>query len=434
MIATLVISLITFVLIILSIFIFPHIKIGKITIDTYWIVSFIGAIILIIFNFVLLKEVGKELISGDSINPLTILVLFFSMTFLSIYLDEAGLFKFLALHATKKVKTSQISLFLIIYSLTAVLTIFTSNDIVILTMTPFICLFSKHAKVNPLPYLIGEFAAANTYSMMLIIGNPTNIYLATSAQINFLDYLKVMFFPTILAGAVEIILILLIFRKMLHQPLSVSDEEEYHIENKLDLIIGIIHLASCLILLTISSYLNLKMWIISLCFALSLLLYSLVRKIFTKRKLTYAVNSIKRLPYQLFPFVMSMFIIVSALNAQGISSKIAEFLGNNNTTWTYGFSSYLFANVINNIPMSILYSNLVETLVGEAYTHAVYATIIGSNIGAFLTPIGALAGIMFVSLVNKYDVKFKFMNFIEYGFLISLPTLATALLVSYFVI
>lgn len=57
----------------------------------------------------------------------------------------------------------------------AILTIFTSNDIVILTFTPFICYFSKNAKINPIPYLVAEFAAT-TYSMMLIIGNPTNIY------------------------------------------------------------------------------------------------------------------------------------------------------------------------------------------------------------------------------------------------------------------
>ena len=70
----------------------------------------------------------------------------------------------------------------------AILTIFTSNDIVILTFTPFICYFSKNAKINPIPYLVAEFAAANTYSMMLIIGNPTNIYLATSASIDFISY------------------------------------------------------------------------------------------------------------------------------------------------------------------------------------------------------------------------------------------------------
>ena len=37
---------------------------------------------------------------------------------------------------------------------------------------------------------MAEFAAANTWSMMLIIGNPTNIYLATSAGIDFTEYYR----------------------------------------------------------------------------------------------------------------------------------------------------------------------------------------------------------------------------------------------------
>ena len=52
-----------------------------------------------------------------------------------------------------------------------------------------------------------------------------------------------------------------------------------------------------------------------------------------------------------------------------------------------------------------------------------------------LAPIGALAGIMFSSLLNKYDIKFSFLSFIKYGSIISIPTLAIPLfpfLLSYF--
>ena len=78
--------------------------------------------------------------------------------------------------------------------------------------------------------------------------------------------------------------------------------------------------------------------------------------------------------------------------------------------------------------MSILFSNLVSGLIGNAYLEGVYSSIIGSNIGAIFTPIGALAGIMFSSLLNKYDIKFSFLSFIKYGSIISIPTLAISLL------
>ena len=162
MIPTIIISAITFILITLSILFFPVIKIGKIKLGTYWIIALLGAVILLIFSFAPIQEVGKELISNTSVNPLKIIVLFFSMTILSIYLDEVGLFKYLASVAAKKAKNNQYALFIILYFLTATLTIFTSNDIVILTFTPFICFFCKNSKINPIPYLIAEFAAANT--------------------------------------------------------------------------------------------------------------------------------------------------------------------------------------------------------------------------------------------------------------------------------
>lgn len=79
--------------------------------------------------------------------------------------------------------------------------------------------------------------------------------------------------------------------------------------------------------------------------------------------------------------------------------------------------------------MSILFSNLPNGLDQANYIRAIYSTIIGSNVGAFLTPIGALAGIMFSNLVNKHEIKLSFLNFIKYGAIISIPVLLTALLV-----
>ena len=78
--------------------------------------------------------------------------------------------------------------------------------------------------------------------------------------------------------------------------------------------------------------------------------------------------------------------------------------------------------------MSILFSNLISGLNGKAYLEGVYSSIIGSNIGAIFTPIGALAGIMFSSLLNKHDIRFSFLNFIKYGSIISIPTLVISLL------
>jgi arsenical pump membrane protein len=186
----------------------------------------------------------------------------------------------LASLATKKANQSQFSLFAILYGLVAILTIFTSNDIVILTFTPFLCLFCKNAKINPIPYLVAEFAAANTWSLMLLIGNPTNIYLASMAGIPFFEYMKVMAIPTIFAGIVELGLLLLLFRKQLRKPLE-TKEEHYKIEDKADLWIGVAHLGVTLVLLSISNFLHWQMWLITLIAAISLLISVSLLHLFT---------------------------------------------------------------------------------------------------------------------------------------------------------
>ena len=427
MLATIIIAILTCLSLILSILFFPKIKIKNKEINTYWIIGLLGALFMILFQCISFDSVLKSLTSNSSVNPLKILMLFISMTILSIFLDEVGFFRYLASQASKRAKSSQSTFFLILYLLVSILTIFTSNDIVILTFTPFICYFAKNTKINPLPYLVAEFAAANTWSMLLIIGNPTNIYLGTSFGIDFISYFKVMLIPTLLAGSIEIILIYLLFKKQLKQPIIIEVKEE-HIKDKVSLIIGLVHLFSCLVLLVISSYINLEMWLISLISSLSLILCNSIYYLIKKIKFESIEHTFIRLPWDLIPFVISMFIIVISLKEQGISSAISKLLGTNHPIINYGYSSFLTSNLINNIPMSVLYSTIPNMTDNTSQLQAIYSSIIGSNIGAFLSPLGALAGIMFTSLINKQNINYSFSSFVKYGIIISIPTLTIALL------
>lgn len=425
-IATIIISLVTCVLLIFSILFYPKIRIKNFVFNSYWIICVVGALAILISNSVSLIEVLNGLFEDTIINPIKILLLFFSMTFLSIFLDEVGLFRYLASFLVRNFKSNQKLLFITLYFMVAILTIFTSNDIVILTFTPFICYFSKNAKINPIPYLVAEFAAANTYSMMLIIGNPTNIYLATSANIDFISYFNVMALPTLLAGIVQIVLMFIIFNKSLNQQIEIEDESK-RIKSKLDLTFGMIHLLICLLLLVISSYVNLDMWIICLICAFSLIVCIILSHIIRHKKLKIILKATKRLPFNLIPFVISMFIIVLALNKQGVTNIIFNFLGEDNLIIKYGLSSFLTSNLINNLPMSVLFSNIINFSDINLCNQAIFATIIGSNLGAFLTPVGALAGIMFTDLVSKQEINFSFKTFIKYGSIITIPTLIASL-------
>ncbi len=428
MIFTVIVCSLTAIGVLLSVLFKPDIKIGSFKFGTYWIISLIGAIALLVSGSLPLNELFRGLTADTSVNPIKILILFFSMTSLSVFLDVLGFFRFLAGKVLSKANGSQVLLFVLMYITVSVLTVFTSNDIIILTFTPFICFFANKAKINPMPYLISEFVAANTWSMSLIIGNPTNIYLASSSGIGFLSYLRIMIIPTILAGIVSFVVLYLLFYKQLKKPISIINEASYLRDKKL-VILGLIHLGLCTVLLTVSSYINLPMWIISLGFAVSLYLCVIAVYLKRRKKPNVLYRTVVRLPFELVPFVLSMFTIVLALDYSGATSLLSGYFNNSYTVATFGISSVLSANIINNIPMSVLFSAVLEnvSLTGNEYLKAVYSSIAGSNIGAYLTPVGALAGIMWSSILKLYGINLSFKDFLKNGIIIALPTLAAAL-------
>ncbi|MDE6660767.1 MAG: hypothetical protein K2J93_02945, partial [Anaeroplasmataceae bacterium] len=193
------------------------------------------------------------------------------------------------------------------------------------------------------------------------------------------------------------------------------------------LIIGLIHLFTTTVLLAIASYINLEMWIISLSFASSLLIITTIYLCIKKERMKILKYTLLRAPWSLVPFVLSMFILVLSLNEQGITQALESFLQKLPPIYAYGFAGTITANLINNIPMSVLFSNLLT----NAPSTAIYASIIASNIAAFITPIGALAGIMWMKLLKTFDISFSFKNFTFYGCIIGIPTLIAALSILY---
>jgi arsenical pump membrane protein len=422
MILSIVIFILTIVSMITCIIFFPSLKIKKLTIQTFWIVTLLGALIILCSNTIDIFSLFSSITSG-TMNPIKILVLFISLSMISISLDELNFFNYLSSKVLNKAKGNQYKIFFSIYFLVAILTIFTSNDIVILTFTPFILLFSKKAKINPLPYLICEFVNANTYSMLFSIGNPTNIYLSASMNITFVYYLSKMWLPTLLAGISTMVVILLIFKKSLSKKIEDVEIEEVNLKSKPLVIINLVLLSITTILLVISNYIHLEMWIICLS---SMLLLSLILLIYSIKvhDSSYLLETYKRLPYNLIPFILSMFVLVFALKENGVISYLQSFLDSISINkfaeaFTYTISSTLFDNLINNIPMSVLYSSILE---GKSEI-ALFSTIIGSNIGAYLTPIGALAGIMWMSILKKHGLDFSFLSFMKYGGVICLVAL-----------
>ena len=430
--AVLTIFLVTCAALIALVFAKPSVMIGGKKISIFWLAPLGGALALMIGGYVSPSEIAAGLTAAGDVNPIKILLLFFSMTMMSVYLDEIGFFRLLAHKVLGKAKGSQTVLFFLLYALVSVLTVFTSNDIIVLTFTPFICHFAKSARIDPLPYLVSEFVAANTWSMALIIGNPTNIYLMTGTGVSFPAYTARMILPTAMAGLVSLGVLYLLFFKKLRAPLDPEESPAPVVDLPTE-VVGLCHLGGCIILLSVSSFINLPMWLITCAFFVSLILCTMAISFFRRRGIFLIARCIIRAPWDLAPFVISMFILVLALDQYGITSVLGGFLSTpetvGGTVASFGVSSFLAANIVNNIPMSVLYSSVVGSMeAGPLTTAALFSAVIGSNLGAFFTPTGALAGIMWTGQLHDHGVPFSFIRFVKYGATVAVPAMAAALL------
>jgi Na+/H+ antiporter NhaD/arsenite permease-like protein len=371
-----------------------------------------------------------------------------SLAYICVSLDSTGFFAYLSLLAMKAAKSNGRRLFLYFFLLSSFLTLFTSNDIVILTLTPIIYYFSKNAKVDPIPFLIAEFFAANIWSVALYIGNPTNIIVAQAYNLSFVEYSKWMVLPTIAAGTLCFALLWLVFRRRIPKKFHIPKvSPEAALKSKGGAIFGSIVLACCLATLSLSSLINVPIWVITLFFASMMLGHDLLRyhiPIVHKRKaketayMPQIKTIISRIPWKIVPFVLGLFIMVESLSIHGWTDKFASSISAVSTNvllavFIMGFLSSFTSNIMNNQPMTILFTRTLQNNLfiapAAATKGSMFALILGSNFGANLTMIGALAGIMWGKILMDKGCSISFKEFFKYGFLIMPFVIAAACLV-----
>lgn len=399
---------------------------GKLRIHFYWVVPFVCAVVLVATGEVPLEQIKEQFFGDSTMNPLKTLAIFLSMSAMSVYLDKVGFFKWLATRVMRHAGTSQKKLFVLLYLIISLVTLFTSNSTIVLTFTPFICYFAKHSNINPVPYVFMEYIAANTWSMFLVIGNTTNVYVASYFGVEFVRYVEVMALPTVFAAITSFGILCLMFRKDLKAPLQAS-ELEIAIRNKPALWVGLAGMGVCTALLIVSSYIGIEMWIVCLCSASAVMLLAAICFLAKKQSLHPLAKTAKRMPWHLVPFLLSMFVVILGLMNTGVTEAIASVFDNKYSLWSFGALSAGASNLMNNLPMSMFFVGILSS-VGEAnLTQAVFATIIGSNMGSLLTPVASMSAMMWLSIIKHKDVNFRFKDFVKKGVFITLPTLGAAL-------
>lgn len=416
MIATYIVSLATIVTMTLSFFLFPSVTIKGKRLDTYWMVTFVGAVVLLLCNIPNDGPILRLFIENNSTNPFKIIVLFLSLTFISKFLDAVGLFDFLATRVGRIGKGNQYVLFTVFYFLISFLTMLTNNDIIII-VTPIILYFARACKTKALPYLIMVCFVLNTLSATFLTTNVSNLYLGSFFGITYFDYLRKLTPVSLILMVLLYLLLLLVFRKDLKERIE-TNVEKAPIKDVFLLVVGLIALAGTTILLIISNFLSLEMYIITVSFALFDLVVAVCYCLLKKKEKVYFVKPLKSLPYEFIPFLVSMFVLVSALNQTPLLKDIATLFSAIRSpalrTFAYGIASALGANLVNNVPMSLLFADILEAGT-TVQLNDVYACILASNVCALLTPCGALSSLMFLRICKENGEKMTHRMYLKYA-------------------
>ena len=207
----------------------------------------------------------------DGVKPYNILILFISLAYMAITLDITGVLQAAAFWVSNKGGNNGWKLFLYFYLMLTVLSVVLGNDPIILSGTAFLVYYTKVNELEPIAWLMSEFAAANTASMVLFVGNPTNVVICEGFRINNAAFTAYTILPFLACSLFCLGALAIQFRKETHIPRNLNVSGDLDVRSVLldpkGAWVGSVILGLCLIVIIVVSFFHVDVWKISLPFA-----------------------------------------------------------------------------------------------------------------------------------------------------------------------
>ena len=386
-----------------------------------------------------------------------VVILILAFALLSYGLKDSKYFDYIAYRLIEKCGGSTSKLIIYMFIITSILTLFTSNDIVILVLTPIILKMLRIAKIkNARLILLSQFVAANTLSMALIFGSPTNLFFAIDRLPNdnsFIYYMLLMIVPTIIVFMTTLIVIDWINGKSFSQW---DFDETYELPDFSDKIpfdkqvmtpwLTLAGLTIVSLVFTATPYDSIgnKWYLNPLLVSILIILvgYIIITKKTNKEKWVIPIKrdlfTNQGVPWQILFFAISFFMVAHevALLTNNLSFLSEFILLFDNKSW-HLFSSIsttiIGVNIVNDLPAAVMLAKLSLGVLDERIVNI--GMLVGLNIGTYLTPIGALAGMMWfheLSKKEKGDFELKTPTrhgLFKYGFIMIFASISMLVLI-----
>jgi arsenical pump membrane protein len=141
--------------------------------------------------------------------------------------------------------------------------------------------------------------------------------------------------------------------------------------------------------------------------------------------------TLKTAPWQVVWFSVGLYVVVFGLKNAGLTDEIAVVLnwaiaqGQFTAVMVTGFMAAGISSVMNNMP-TVMLMDIAITQTGNDML--AYANLLGCNLGPKMTPIGSLATLLWLHVLDKKGVHIGWWDYMKVGLVITPPVLFVALL------
>ena len=136
--------------------------------EALWAVA--GALLLVLGSLISWRQAWAAVSTG-----MDVYLFLAGMMLLAELARAEGLFDWVAAHAVRAARGAPRRLFALVYLVGIVVTALLSNDATAVVLTPAVYAAARHARTEPLPYLLICAFVANAASFLLPIATPANL-------------------------------------------------------------------------------------------------------------------------------------------------------------------------------------------------------------------------------------------------------------------
>ena len=380
----------------------------------------------------------QEAIIAIDFNTISLLI---GMMIIINISERSGMFQYVAIWGTKRVRAHPLGIMIMLAIVTAVFSAFLDNVTTVLLIVPVTLQITRKLEVNPYPYLLLNIFASNIGGTATLIGDPPNILIGSALGLRFTDFLYHLA-PIVIAIMAALIVLFTYFwgptmkASLSNRALVLQINEKDAITDFKLLYKSLFVLGAVITGFIFAEHIGMENGFIALLgAAVLLLLYTF--HLSHKESDGKVEDILNHIDWTTIFFFSGLFVIVGALEKSGILKEMADYFleateGNmkQSVFMILGISAF-FSAIVDNIPfvatMIPMLKSMEEGFGGREMMMPIWwALSLGACLGGNGTLIGASANVIVAGIASREGRPISFSRFLIW----SIPVMVMSVLIA----